>query len=82
MHRAIIAPDMVNFFRSLRDQRQSDPREDAMTEFADIFANNLSAIVFTTGTLALLTIGLLATAWANHVPSRVSALELAPAFGM
>ena len=53
-----------------------------MIEFADVFAYDLSAVVFTTGTLALLTISLLAAAWANHAPSRVSAFELAPTFGM
>ncbi|HEY4403060.1 MAG TPA: hypothetical protein VGN55_00300 [Xanthobacteraceae bacterium] len=53
-----------------------------MIEFADIFAYDLSGIVFTSGTIILLAICLLATAWANHVPSRVSAFESAPAFGM
>jgi hypothetical protein len=53
-----------------------------MLEFADIFAYDLSSIVFTSGTIVLLTVSLLATAWANHVPGRVSAFELAPAFGL
>ena len=53
-----------------------------MIEFADIFAYDLSAIVFTTGTVILLTASLLVAAWANHVPSPISAFELAPAFGL
>jgi hypothetical protein len=53
-----------------------------MIEFADIFAYDLSSMVFTAGTCLLLTISLLAVAWTNHVPSRVSAFELAPAFGL
>jgi len=53
-----------------------------MIEFADIFAYDLSSVVFTIGTTALLTLSLLVVAWANHVPSRVSAFEMAPAFGM
>jgi hypothetical protein len=53
-----------------------------MIEFADIFAYDLSSLVFTAGTCLLVTLGLLSVAWANHVPSRVSAFELTPAFGM
>jgi hypothetical protein len=53
-----------------------------MIEFADIFAYDLSNMVFTAGTSLLLTIALLTVAWANHVPSRGSAFELAPAFGL
>jgi hypothetical protein len=66
------------------DQSPSDPgtREEAMIEFADIFAYDLSSMVFTVGTGLLLTLSLLTVAWANHVPSRSSAFELAPAFGM
>jgi hypothetical protein len=53
-----------------------------MIEFADIFAYDLSTVVFMVGSSVPLTISLLATAWANHVPSRVSAFEFAPAFGL
>jgi hypothetical protein len=53
-----------------------------MIEFADIFAYDLSSMVFTIGTTALVTLSLFMVAWANHVPSRVRAFDMAPAFGL
>ena len=50
-------------------------------EFADIFAYDLNTVVLA-GPAVVLAIFALAAAWMNHVPSRVRALEMAPAFGL
>jgi hypothetical protein len=50
-------------------------------EFADIFAYDLNTVVLA-GPAVVLAIFALATAWMNHVPSRVRAFDLAPAFGL
>jgi hypothetical protein len=50
-------------------------------QFADIFAYDLNTVIVA-GPAVLLAIFTLAAAWTNHVPSRVRALDLAPAFGL
>ena len=47
-------------------------------EFADIFAYDLNTVILAGPAVVLAVF----TAWANHVPSRIRALELAPAFGL
>ena len=50
-------------------------------EFAAIFAYDLNTVILA-GPAVVLAIFALAAGWMNHVPSRVSAYELAPAFGL
>jgi hypothetical protein len=50
-------------------------------ESADIFAYGLNTVIVA-GPAVVLAIFALATAWMNHVPSRVRALDLAPSFGL
>lgn len=52
-----------------------------MTEFANLFAHNLNTVVLATPTVVLVAFAL-AVALMNRVPSRVRALDLAPAFGL
>jgi hypothetical protein len=63
------------------DQSQSDTREDAMMEFADIFAYDLNTVILA-GPAVALALFSFAVAWMNHVPSRIRAFDLAPAFGL
>jgi hypothetical protein len=63
------------------DQLGTDTREDAMMEFADIFAYDLNTVIVA-GPVVALALFSLAVAWLNHVPSRVRAFDLAPAFGL
>jgi hypothetical protein len=50
-------------------------------EFAEIFAYDLNTVILA-GPAVVLAILAFAAAWMNHVPSRVSAFEMAPAFGL
>jgi hypothetical protein len=50
-------------------------------EFAEIFAYDLNTVILA-GPAIILAIFAFATAWTNHVPSRVSAFDMAPAFGL
>jgi hypothetical protein len=52
-----------------------------MMEFADIFAYDLNTVIVA-GPVVALALFSLAVAWLNHVPSRVRAFDLAPAFGL
>jgi hypothetical protein len=53
-----------------------------MIEFADIFAYDLSTVVFMVGMTVMVTAGAVVVAWMNRVPTTVRALDLAPAFGL
>jgi hypothetical protein len=50
-------------------------------QFADIFAYDLNTAIVA-GPAVVLAIFTLAAAWMNHVPSRVRAFDMAPAFGL
>jgi len=50
-------------------------------QFADIFAYDLNTVILA-GPAVLLAALALAAAWINRVPTRVRALDLAPAFGL
>jgi hypothetical protein len=52
-----------------------------MMEFADIFAYDLNTVILA-GPAVVLAIFSFAVARMNHVPSRVRAFDLAPAFGL
>jgi len=52
-----------------------------MIEFANISAIDLNTLV-TAGPTAILVVFALAVALMNRVPSRVSAFDLAPSFGL
>jgi hypothetical protein len=52
-----------------------------MMEFADIFAYDLNTVILA-GPAVVLAVFSFAVAWMNHVPSRVRAFDLAPAFGL
>jgi hypothetical protein len=68
-------------FSAPADQSQSNMWEEAAMQFADIFAYDLNTVVVA-GPAVLLAAFAFAVAWMNHVPTRVRALDLAPAFGL
>jgi hypothetical protein len=69
-------------FQSSSDQWGTKPfQENAMTEFAQIASYDLNTLIMA-GPFAFLVLFTLVAARFNRVPSRVRALDLAPAFGL
>jgi len=71
----------VNLFRFQPTNPYRTTPEEATMQFADIFAYNLNTLIVA-GPAVLLAAFAVAVAWMNRVPSRVRALDLAPAFGL
>jgi hypothetical protein len=55
--------------------------EEANMQFANIFAYDPNTLM-AAGSAVVLAALAFAAAWINHVPTRVRALDLAPAFGL
>jgi hypothetical protein len=72
----------MNFFRCRPTNDHRNPREDAMIQFADVFAYGVSTAVLMVGTSLLLTAATIMLARMNRVPTTVRAFEMAPAFGL
>ena len=56
--------------------------EGAMTEFADVFASELPATVYLTGSIVMLMILAAAVLWMGREPAEISAFEGTPAYGL
>ena len=53
-----------------------------MTEFADVFASELPATVYLTGSIVMLMILAAAVLWMGREPAEISAFEGTPAYGL
>jgi hypothetical protein len=56
--------------------------EGTMTEFADIFAYELSTIVYLASSVAVLMVAATALLWMGREPAAISAFEFAPEYGL